>query len=351
MADGLVDRQPQIGGVDHQVGRTGHHAGRLGLLGQQNREFGQFTRPVPDLVTGQRLPAAAGRRGERAHGLETARRWVHGHRLQSRHSAHSLLCDRRSERVGVVGLLLDAHHHRRHVVHPIGCQQPSGVLPQQGDLVSGGNAEWVDAVIRHPDRVGVDGFVGQVDPLGVERGQRPRHPDGVPGRLRGDLGAQAGMRGEAPGAVDDHPHRQSDLAIQHRGLQFSVAQVHGLGGDRVHPKVGVTGAGHPGGRECGIGQRTQRQGQEVGVDATLRSGSVRTHRITVAGGAERPCGVVDGLVGAGGARTLAARSRRIPRFPVRSPARTPLRRCPAPPSPPAAAATAPPQSGRCRRGR
>ena len=142
------------------------------------------------------------------------------------------------------------------------------VLPQQGDLVGGGNAEWVYAVVRHPDRIRVDGFVGQFDPFGIERCQRRRHAHGMPGRLRGDLRAEAGMRGEAPGAVDDHPHRQADLAVQHGGLQFTVAQMHSLGSDRVHPQVGVTGAGCLGRRERGIGQRTQWQGQEVGVDTS-----------------------------------------------------------------------------------
>ena len=86
------------------------------------------------------------------------------------------------------------------------------------------------------------------------------------------------MRGEAPGAVDDHPHREADLAVQHGGLQFTVAQVHGLSGDCVHPQVGVTGAGRPGRRERGIGQRTQWQGQEVGVDAALSHGATLTPR-------------------------------------------------------------------------
>ena len=73
--------------------------------------------------------------------------------------------------------------------------------------------------------------------------QRGGHRDRAARRLGGDLGRQLGVRGEAPGAVDDHPHRQPDLAVDDRGLQLTVAQLHHLGGDAVDAQVGVAGAG------------------------------------------------------------------------------------------------------------
>ena len=107
MTDGLMDGQPQVRGVDHQIGRARGDTGRFGFLGQQGGQFGQFAGPVPHLVVGQGLPAAAGGRGKGAHGLEAARRGIHRHRLQDRHRADSLLGDRRAEGVGVEGLFLD----------------------------------------------------------------------------------------------------------------------------------------------------------------------------------------------------------------------------------------------------
>ena len=46
--------------------------------------------------------------------------------------------------------------------------------------------------------------------------------------VRGDGRVQFGVRGETPRAVDDHPHRQPDLAVDHGGFQLTVAQLHDL---------------------------------------------------------------------------------------------------------------------------
>ena len=80
------------------------------------------------------------------------------------------------------------------------------------------------------------------------------------------VGRQLGVRGETPGAVDDDPHRQADLAGDDRGLQFAVAQLDDLGGDAVNPQVGVAGAGGERRRQRGVGQLVPRQREEVGID-------------------------------------------------------------------------------------
>ena len=107
-----------------------------------SRPAGSAARPTrPSSPTPRRRPAPpspGGRWRECAHGLEAARRGVHGHRLQHRHHPDPLLGDGRAEGVGVEDLLLDRVHHRRDVVDPVGRQQPAGVLLEQGDLVGGG---------------------------------------------------------------------------------------------------------------------------------------------------------------------------------------------------------------------
>ena len=61
--------------------------------------------------------------------------------------------------------------------------------------------------------------------LGVERSQRAGDRDRAPGGLGRDVDVQFGVRGEAPCSVDDHPHRQADVAVEDRGLQLTVAQL------------------------------------------------------------------------------------------------------------------------------
>ena len=83
-------------------------------------------------------------------------------------------------------------------------------------------------------------------------------------------GDELGVRGESPGAVDDHPHRQADLAVDHRGLQLAVAQLDDLGDDAVNPQVGVAGSGRGGRRQRGVGQFVAGQAEEVGIDPPVR---------------------------------------------------------------------------------
>ena len=277
VADRLMNCQPKIGRVDHQVGGSGDHTGRLGLLRQQGGQLGQFRTPVPHLITGHRLPPAPGRRGQGAHRLEAAGGGIDADRLQSRHRAHPLLGDRGAEGVGIEHLLFDAYDHCGDMVDPIGSQQPSGIVLQHRDLVGGWHRERVDAVVRHPGDVAVDRFVGQFDPVGVQAGQGDRHPDRVAGRFGGDVGGQSGVGGESPGAVDEHAHRQADVAVQHRRLQFAVAKLDDFGGEGMHPQVGVAGPTGSGRGQGGLGEPAQRQGQEVLVDP----GCLGTHRSTV----------------------------------------------------------------------
>ena len=100
VADGLVDGEPQVGRVDHQVVVAGLDRGGGHLLGQQLGERGQLGVPVPP-GAGQVLPAPSGRRGEGAHGLERAGVGVDRHRRGARVDPHPLLHRRGPGQVGV----------------------------------------------------------------------------------------------------------------------------------------------------------------------------------------------------------------------------------------------------------
>jgi multiple sugar transport system permease protein len=78
------------------------------------------------------------------------------------------------------------------------------------------------------------------------------------------------VRREAPGAVDDHPHGQADLTVDHRGLQLAVAQLDDLVDQPVNSQVGVRRSGRGGRRQRRIGQFVARQAQKVGIDPPVR---------------------------------------------------------------------------------
>ena len=209
------------GSITRSVG-PGVTPGRLGLLGQQRRQRRQLTRPVPHVVARHDLPALRGRRRQCAHGFEGSGRGVDGHRLQRRIHPHPLLGDRRAERVGVERLLLCGVQRGRDVVDAVGGHQPAGVLLQHRDLVGGRDGERVDPVVRHPARRRSRRVRRPARCVRRSAVPAPRHPNRPAGGVGRHDGVQFGVRRETPGAVDDHPHRQADLAVDDGGLQFTV---------------------------------------------------------------------------------------------------------------------------------
>jgi hypothetical protein len=89
--------------------------------------------------------------------------------------------------------------------------------------------------------------------------------------IGGDIRAQSGVGGETPGAVHDHPHRQTHLAVQYRRLQLSVTQLHDLGGDGVDSQVSVASPAGGSRRERRVGQSGTWQRKKVLVDAVRRA--------------------------------------------------------------------------------
>ena len=154
---------------------------------------------------------------------------------------------------------MTASSARRHVVDSVGGQQAARVLVEHRDLVRRRDVERIDQVIRHPARIGVDRLGRQFDALGVQRREHGRDPDRPAGRIGGDGRIELGVRGEPPGAVDDDPNREPDLAVEHRRLELAVAQVHELGGDPVDPQVGIARPGRPRGAQRGVCQRLARE--------------------------------------------------------------------------------------------
>ncbi len=268
--DRLVDGQPQVGRVDHQVVAAGGDAGRLRLLGQQLGQLASSALEVP-AVAGQVLPAAAGRRGQRVHRLEPAGGPVDRGGGQRRRDPDPLLDGRGAGQVGVELVLPHHGHPGLHVVDAVGGQQPPRPVGEQRHLVPGRHRERVDRVVGDPHRVAVHRLVGPLHPLRGHRGQRPGHRHRLLGGGRRPLRGQLDVRGEAPDAVDDHPHGQPDGGRVGDVHDHPVAQRQRLPGDPLHPQVGVLGAELAGPAQRGVGQRGERQGPELGVDALAGS--------------------------------------------------------------------------------
>ncbi len=101
--DRLVDRQPQVRRVDHQVVAAGLDAGRLELLGEQLGHLCDLAVPVVAAV-GEVLPAAADRRRDAGHRVEGV--GAGAHRLEAGLHPHPLLGGAGARQVGVVLVLL-----------------------------------------------------------------------------------------------------------------------------------------------------------------------------------------------------------------------------------------------------
>ena len=71
VADRLMDREPQVGGIDHQVIATSLDRWRGELLGEERRQCLELGCPVPPFAL-HVLPAATDRWGDRPHRLEAA---------------------------------------------------------------------------------------------------------------------------------------------------------------------------------------------------------------------------------------------------------------------------------------
>ncbi|SKU64671.1 Uncharacterised protein [Mycobacteroides abscessus subsp. abscessus] len=151
------------------------------------------------------------------------------------------------------------------MVHAIGGQQPRRILLQHRDLVGLRHPERVDLVVGHPLHVGVDRFVGQLDALTVQAAQPAGHSHGPARGLGGGRRIELHMRGESPGAVDNHPHRQTDGAPGDGRLHLLVAQHQLLVDQPMDAQVRITGTGGAGRVQGGVGELGAGQRQEIGI--------------------------------------------------------------------------------------
>ena len=265
MPDRLVDGEPQVGRVDHQVVAARLDRGGLELLRQQLGQLGQLGLEVP-ARPGQVLPAPAGRRRQRAHVVEAGL----GHRRRGdlRVQPDPLL-GRRGGAVGVELALLDLV--QAHVgVRDRGVREQAGRPGgEQVRLLLGGDRERVHVVGRDPADVAVAGLGGELDPLGVHRrgdlGDLERVPRRVPRRLRREVH----RRREPPGPVHDHADREAAVVAVGERLEAAVGQRDPLSPHPLHPEVGVVRAEVSGRVERGVGQVPQRQRGELGVDPSI----------------------------------------------------------------------------------
>ena len=263
--DRLVDRQPQVGRVDHQVVAAGLDGRRLELGGEQLGQLGQLGGEVP-ARSRQVLPAPAGGRRERAHVVEPGL----GDRGRGQLGVQpDPLLRRRGRPVGVELALLHLVNRRVGVADRGVREQPGRPAGEQVDLLLGGDRERVDLVGGDPGDVAVGGLGGELDPLGVHRGGDLGDLDGVPRRVPRGLRRQVDRGGEPPRAVDDDADREPAVVGVGQRLKLPVGQREPLPAHALDPEVGVVRAKRPRGIKRGVGEVPQRQRRELSINTSV----------------------------------------------------------------------------------
>ena len=231
--DGLVDGQPQVGGVDHQVVGAGRHRGGADLLGQQLGDLRQFGVPVPARPL-QVLPPPAHRGCHRPHRLEAAV-GIDGEGLDGGVDPDPPLVGLGARQVAVELVLGHSQDVGGHVVDGVGDQQPVTPDGQEFHLVGQGDLHRIDVVARRPPHLPAPRLVGQFHPAptgaGDDLGRHHRFVDQC-GSL---IGARGHRRSEAQGAVDHHAHAHPELDVLGRPFQPGISQSDALAPEVLDP--------------------------------------------------------------------------------------------------------------------
>ena len=285
MADRLVDREPQVRRIDDEVVRTGLDRRRLHLLGQQFRNLADLGVPVP-AGSGEELPSAADGRCQAVHRLELTRLRVDAYRSQRRLDPDPLLSRDGARKVGVELVLEHLVDAGVDMIDALGAEQAVRTVGQQRDLVAVRDVERVDVVRGDPADVAVDGLVGQLDRLAVDRPARAGDGDGLLGDPHRGFGGEVDTCREAPGALVDDADGEPGVLVVEPALEAGIAQPQVLRPDPLDPQVGVRRPELAGSRQCGVGERPQRQAEErffddtVGHWAATSAGSAAQRRLS-----------------------------------------------------------------------
>ena len=146
VSDRLMDGEPQVGRIDHQVVGPSLDARRLHVFGQQPGQLIDLTIEIPARAD-QELPTASNRWGQRAHGEERSGCLVDMHRGELGLQPDALLHCRRARGIGVKLVLPDVHEVRVDMIDAIRGQQSIRQLGQPANTL----------VLRHIERIDVIG--------------------------------------------------------------------------------------------------------------------------------------------------------------------------------------------------
>src|SRR5674476_1475693 len=155
---GLVDRQPQVRGFDHEVVPPCLDRRRRDLLGEPGRELRYLGVEVPALAKGHELPAARGWRVRRTHRVVAVGR---GHDLDLGEDPYAALYGAASGQVRIELVLVDHVEGRRDVVDARPRRTPRQ-LHEPFDPLGVVDVERVDPERRDP-LTDVYGLGGQLD--------------------------------------------------------------------------------------------------------------------------------------------------------------------------------------------
>ena len=228
----LVDRQPEVGGIDDQVVPSGFDARSSRLLHQALGQCRQFVGPGP--VPRHVLPPTSCGRGGGRHVIET----VGGEydcRID-RVGARPLLPDPGPRQVRQEGGLQRAFECGAAVVDG-GGQRRTGVLQGRHHFIDG-DRETVHVVLRDV-HTGHDRFVGEFDlrsgQLRAAACEFARPTGSGPYSRRSEIAGRC----EAPGPVHDHPYTDADLPLIESRLHREITQVQVAVAGLVHTDGGV----------------------------------------------------------------------------------------------------------------
>ena len=280
VTDRLVDGEPQVGRVHHEVVGAGLDGGRLQLLREQLGHLRELGVPVP-VRPGEVLPPAAHRRRDGGHRVEDPGLRVLARGLEAGLQPHPLLGGPGAAEVGVVLVLLHLLQEGGRVGDGRTRAQALGPVDQQRGLLRSGYVERVDVVARDPGDVVVHRLGRQLD---GRRGHRRGHPRDRHGRLGDATGLVVGQDdagGEAPGALVDDADGEAEVLGVARGLEDAVAGAEVLVAVALEPEVRVAGAQLLGAGEGHLAEPAVRQVAEGRVEPG------RTHGVEPIGGCAR----------------------------------------------------------------
>ena len=247
MADRLVDGQPEVRRIEHEVVLADLH--RLG--GELLCRFLAPLAGVADEVAVEHiLPAAAHGRGlDTLTALEVGEVGGDGRGREQRPAAHELLVGEGAIGAGKEAILLHEEEHRVHEAHALHLERLGVGLEQEVDLLLERHLEGIGGECALPDTVRHGGRAGELDGPVAGDAIGPGDGRGLAGGAGDGIAGEEACADEAPAAVDEHPHAAAERVGVDHVDDLLLARDDEVLAIAPDARIRVRGAGAPGGVE------------------------------------------------------------------------------------------------------